>query len=540
MSETPNLGLPLLEAAQAQKHVTHNEALLLLDGQVHLSAVTRTLAAPPASPVDGDRYLIAAGATGDWLGQSGAVAFREAGVWRFTAPRKGWRLWLEDEQTLLIYTGTLWRDLQAIATLQNMSLLGINATADTANRLSVKSPAVLFDNEGAGSQLKLNKHAAADTGSLLYQTNYSGRAEMGLAGDDDFHVKVSANGSTWLEAIRIDRTTGAVALPNTAATGVSDGNKGDITVSGSGASWVVNGGAITSAKLAAMAAKTLKGNNSTSAATPADLTVAQVKTMLALAAADVSGVQPALGYTPENAANKGAANGYAGLDGTGKVPAAQLPAFVDDVLEYANFAGLPGTGVAGVINVTLDTNKVYRWSGSTYVEVSPSPGSTDSVTEGATNLYFTAARVLATVLSGLSTATNAAITAADTVLAALGKLQAQIAGHFGVGGATHPAVTTSVNGFMAAADKTKLDGIAAGANLYVHPNHTGDVTSAGDGAQTIAPAAVTNAKLATMPARTLKGNATAAAAAASDLSPAQINAMLSVWGGRLAAPLILP
>ena len=137
-------------------------------------------------------------------------------------------------------------------------------------------------------------------------------------------------------------------------------------------------------------------------------------------------VTAALGYTPENAAQKGAAGGYAPLDGTGKVASTYLPSYVDDVLEYANLAAFPGTGETGKMYVALDTNKVYRWSGSAYVEISGSPGSTDAVPEGASNLYFTAARVLATVLSGLSTATNAVITAADTVLSALGKLQKQI------------------------------------------------------------------------------------------------------------------
>lgn len=137
-------------------------------------------------------------------------------------------------------------------------------------------------------------------------------------------------------------------------------------------------------------------------------------------------VTTALGYAPENAAQKGAAGGYAPLDGTGKVASTYLPSYVDDVLEFANLAGFPVTGETGKMYVALDTNKVYRWSGSAYVEISGSPGSTDAVPEGASNLYFTAARVLATVLSGLSTATNAVITAADTVLSALGKLQKQI------------------------------------------------------------------------------------------------------------------
>jgi hypothetical protein len=85
-------------------------------------------------------------------------------------------------------------------------------------------------------------------------------------------------------------------------------------------------------------------------------------------------------------------NGYAGLDSSGKVASAQLPSYVDDVVESANLAALPVTGETGKIYVTLDTNKTYRWSGSAYVEISASPGSTDSVTEGSTNLYFTTQR----------------------------------------------------------------------------------------------------------------------------------------------------
>ena len=83
-------------------------------------------------------------------------------------------------------------------------------------------------------------------------------------------------------------------------------------------------------------------------------------------------ITTALGYTPENAANKGVNNGYAGLDGSGKVPSTQLPSYVDDVLEYANVAALPATGETGKIYITLDTNKIYRWSGSVYVEISSS------------------------------------------------------------------------------------------------------------------------------------------------------------------------
>ena len=121
----------------------------------------------------------------------------------------------------------------------------------------------------------------------------------------------------------------------------------------------------------------------------------------ALSAADwatFNGKQAALGFTPENVANKGVANGYAPLDGSTKISSTYLPSYVDDVLEYANLAAITAaTGETGKIYVALDTNKTYRWSGSAYVEISASPGSTDAVTEGSTNLYFTNTRARASI-----------------------------------------------------------------------------------------------------------------------------------------------
>lgn len=140
----------------------------------------------------------------------------------------------------------------------------------------------------------------------------------------------------------------------------------------------------------------------------------------------INAKQATLGYTAESTANKGVANGYAGLDGTGKVSAIHLPSYVDDVLEYAALASFPATGESGKIYIDLATNKTYRWSGSAYVVITASPGSTDAVPEGSSNLYHTAARVLATTLSGLSLATATTIATADSVLIALGKLQGQM------------------------------------------------------------------------------------------------------------------
>lgn len=108
MTTTPNLQLPYLIAAQAQKHVTHNEALRALDALLHLSVIDRDLAAPPASPADGDRYVVAAGATGAWSGKSGSVAAFQDGAWAFYQPRTGWICFVADEAAMLAWSGWAW------------------------------------------------------------------------------------------------------------------------------------------------------------------------------------------------------------------------------------------------------------------------------------------------------------------------------------------------------------------------------------------------------------------------------------------------
>lgn len=99
-------------------------------------------------------------------------------------------------------------------TLQNLPGLGLNTSFDTTNRLAVASEATLLIHDGAGHQVKINKAAASDTASLFFQTAWSGRAEMGTAGDDGFAIKVSADGTNWHVAARADRATGHLEMPN--------------------------------------------------------------------------------------------------------------------------------------------------------------------------------------------------------------------------------------------------------------------------------------------------------------------------------------
>lgn len=211
MSISTHLKLPYLQAAQAQKYVTHNEALHALDAIVQLSVLDRDIASPPGSPAAGDRYLVASGPSGAWTGHASHVAAWQDGAWAFYVPQEGWLAWVADEDVLLSFGGSSWSPIGS----EQLAKLGINATADTTNRLAVSSAAILFNHAGDGVQLKLNKDGAADTASILFQTGFSGRAEMGTTGDDDFHFKVSPDGAAFHEAILIDKDTGAVSLPAT-------------------------------------------------------------------------------------------------------------------------------------------------------------------------------------------------------------------------------------------------------------------------------------------------------------------------------------
>jgi len=200
MPNSPNLILPFIEAAQAQKHVTHNEALRVLDAAVQLSVLDRDLTAPPGGPSDGDRYIPASGATGAWASkdlniaawQDGAWASKDLniaawqdGAWAFLVPREGWLCWVADEDVLLVWDGAAWADAGNVASLNPASggLVGVNATADTTNRLSVTAPAALFNAETDDFNAKLNKVAAGDTASFQFQQGFTTYAEFGLTGE---------------------------------------------------------------------------------------------------------------------------------------------------------------------------------------------------------------------------------------------------------------------------------------------------------------------------------------------------------------------
>lgn len=218
--ESVHLHLPYILANQAQKHVTHNEAIRLLDALVQLAVIDRDLSAPPSSPADGDRYIVASGGSGAWDGWDLSIAYYVDGAWMKLVQQVGWRVWIADESLLAVWNGNAWVDAGMTAeALGNgsLSVLGINTAGDATNRLAVKSDAALFSHDdvtpGTGDiRLAVNKGAADKDAGFVFQTGFSTRALFGLFGDDDWTVKVSPDGSTFHTGIVIDKDNGAVAL----------------------------------------------------------------------------------------------------------------------------------------------------------------------------------------------------------------------------------------------------------------------------------------------------------------------------------------
>jgi hypothetical protein len=231
MDQSPRLSLPLIMPQQAQKHVTHNEAIQALDALVQPIVESRTLATPPVSPMAGEAYIVPASATGVWAGHANEIVAFQSGAWMFYDPAAGWQVYAKADRTFYVFDAGDWVPLASLGS--GLPQLGINASADATNRLAVSGPATLLNHAGNGHQLKLNKASAGDTASLLFQSNWSGRAEMGLAGDDHWRLKVSADGSSWINAVTIDAANGAASF----AASVRPAADNAVTLGASGARW---------------------------------------------------------------------------------------------------------------------------------------------------------------------------------------------------------------------------------------------------------------------------------------------------------------
>lgn len=206
MAATTKLTLPFLDAAQSQKHVTHNDALNALDALVQISLKGIFTNAPPGSPAAGDRYITGGTPTGAWAGQTYKLAVYQDGVWKFFAPQTGWTAFDETGGGCVVYNGSNW--IAITGTVLNLSQLGIQGTPDATNRVLAKTTAVLFtydDVSGSGTgdmRMTINKQTAAKDASQVFQDGYSTRATLGLLGDDEFSVKLTPDATNFYRTLR--------------------------------------------------------------------------------------------------------------------------------------------------------------------------------------------------------------------------------------------------------------------------------------------------------------------------------------------------
>lgn len=285
---TPHLGLPLLAAGQAQKHVTHNEALTLLDGLVQLACRDKDLASPPANPAEGDRYLVTAAApTGAWAGLSGQVVRFTDGVWVGAVPAAGWLAYVADEKLVYAFDGSVWASLTTAGSAPAATdRLGVNAQADATNRLAVKTDAAFlsWDDVTPGSgdlRVTVNKKAAAKDAGFVFQTGWSSRALFGTLGGDDFVLKTSPDGQSFHTALTAKAATGVVAFEASPTAPTPDA--GDATTRLATTAFVAASAAAATARVQVSdAAYTIRGSDRTVAVIA--LTAARTLTLPAASA----------------------------------------------------------------------------------------------------------------------------------------------------------------------------------------------------------------------------------------------------------------
>jgi len=215
MTDTPRLSLPVIEAAQAQKHVTHNEALALLDCLTQLAVESRSLAAPPASPAEGGCYIPAASATGAWSGWDNQLALFSGGGWLRLAPVPGLKAWVRDERLTLTYEDGVWRDGIALtanggrvtlrAKEEEVTLTG--AYVETTDAAFIPNRAIVL---GVASRTTLAITGATSygVGTVSNSTQFGdllgvalGSTNIGVIGPSgiyaDTRVRVTANGGSF-------------------------------------------------------------------------------------------------------------------------------------------------------------------------------------------------------------------------------------------------------------------------------------------------------------------------------------------------------
>ncbi|WP_062113718.1 DUF2793 domain-containing protein [Aureimonas sp. AU40] len=217
MSRSPRLDLPFVLPQQAQKHLTVNDAMRRLDAIVQTAVFSASTVSEPAAARAGDLYILPPSATGArWSAmKTGALALFEDGAFVEMAPVAGQIAYVVDTGAFLLFDGASWTDRPFRP--RQADHFAVNADPSDANRLTVAADSELLTHDartpGSGDARKvINKAGSARTASVVFQSAFSGRAEIGLAGSDDLTIRVSADGSAFRDALRISAANGRVAL----------------------------------------------------------------------------------------------------------------------------------------------------------------------------------------------------------------------------------------------------------------------------------------------------------------------------------------
>ncbi len=215
MDKSENLELPYIMPNQAQKHVTHNEAIRQLDALVQISVIRRNIGEVPSDEQVGSRYIIGEDATGSWAGKTNQIAAYQDGAWAYYKPQEGWIAWVQEEARILVFRENSWQFPKTDSSdLQQVEMLGINTLASEQSRFGVGSNDSFFTHEGSSHRLSINKASLVDTSSLIFKTNWTGHAEIGLSGNNDFSVKVTSDGENWSDSIVVSADNGKVGFPS--------------------------------------------------------------------------------------------------------------------------------------------------------------------------------------------------------------------------------------------------------------------------------------------------------------------------------------
>ena len=217
------LSLPYIQPSQAQKHVTHNQALRQLDILVQMTAISDNQNSAPLSAAEGDCFLIPQGASGAWAGHNDNIALWQDGNWTYLTPQPGWRIFILSSRVLRVFDGTDWQAISGSAHGSgdvSFESLSIGAETSDQQKLAVKTETALWtatpqSEDGSGSLLHiLSKQSTEKDAGFIFQSDGQTRALAGLLGTDDFRITTTKDNITFQDGLRVDAATGCVSLPN--------------------------------------------------------------------------------------------------------------------------------------------------------------------------------------------------------------------------------------------------------------------------------------------------------------------------------------